>query len=72
MSIAFVLYNLSDKERLNVLGTKEYIDKIKEYDFNSKLLGAFETKGINYTNFIKFSVTQLVTEELEKFYNFLK
>ena len=71
MSIAFVLYNLTDKERLNVLNTKEYVDKINEYDFNSKLLGAFETQGINYTNFTKFSVTQLVTEELEKFYNFL-
>lgn len=71
MSIAFVLYNLSDKDRLNVLDTKEYVDRIKEYDFNSKLLGAFEAQGINYTNFTKFSVTPLVTEELEKFYNFL-
>lgn len=71
MSVAFVLYNLSDKERLNVLSTKEYVNKIKEYDFNSKLLETFETHGINYTNFTKFSVTQLVIDELEKLYLFL-
>ena len=71
MSIAFVLYNLSDKYKLNVISTKGYIEKIKQYDFNSKLFDTFKTQDINYDNFTKFSVSQLVIDELEKFYNFL-
>ena len=71
MSIAFVLYNLSDKDKLNVISTKDYIEKIKQYDFNSKLFDTFKTQGINYDNFTKFSVSQLVTDELENLYEFL-
>lgn len=71
MSIAFVLYNLCDKDKLNVINTKDHIEKIKQYDFNSKLFYTLETQGINYNNFTKFSVTELVTDELEKLYEFL-
>lgn len=68
MSIAFVVYQLCEKEKLNVASLEVFLRKNKEYNFNANLFRAMKQRGIDETNFWRHSVTQLVIDELEKFY----
>lgn len=71
MSIAFVVYKLCDKRQLSTVSTDEFLLKNQEYHFNEKLLFTLEQHGINEKNFLGHTITQLVIDELEKFYNIL-
>ena len=64
MSIAFVVYQLCEKEKLSVASLEIYLRKIKEYNFNANLFQAMQQRGIDQTNFLRHSVTQLVVDEL--------
>lgn len=71
MSVAFVVYRLCDKEKLATVCIEEFLKKNKEYDFNDKLFCTLETQGINEKTFLSHTITQLVLDELEKFYEAL-
>lgn len=72
MSIAFVLHNLIDKERLSKLKTKDFITFKEEYDFNEKLFECFEANGINQDTFLRHEVGSLMIDTLESFYLWLE
>lgn len=71
MSIAFVAYRLCDKRKLSTVSIDEFLLKNQEYHFNKKLFCSLEQHGINKKNFLHHTITQLVIDELEKFYNIL-
>lgn len=71
MSIAFVVYKLCDKRQLSTVSTDEFLLKNQEYHFNEKLFCTLEQHGINEKNFLGHTITHLVIDELEKFYNIL-
>ena len=72
MSIAFVLHNLIDKERLSKIKTKDFITLNEKYDFNKKLFECFESNGINQDTFLRHEVGSLMIEVLENFYVWLE
>ncbi len=69
MSVAFVVYQLCDKERLAQASLDEFLRRTQDYNFNKRLFNALEREGINEQNFLKHRITQLVKDELEEFYN---
>ncbi len=71
MSVAFVVYKLCDKNRLSTVYIEEFLNKIQEYDFNSKLFCVLNEHGINEKKFFDSTITNIVIDELEKFYSIL-
>jgi hypothetical protein len=71
MSVAFVVYKLCDKNRLSTVYIEEFLNKIQEYDFNSKLFCVLNEHGINEKKFFDSTITNVVIDELEKFYSIL-
>lgn len=71
MSVAFAVYQLYDKDRFSEVCLKEFLCKKNEYNFNDKLFCMLTKHGINEHNFLGYTITQLVLDELEKFYNVL-
>lgn len=71
MSIAFVVYQLCDKDRLAGVNMETFLSKNRIYNFNSKLFRALTERGINQNTFLKFKIQQLVIDELEAFYKML-
>ncbi len=71
MSVAFVVYQLCEKERLATVCLKKFLKKNQEYSFNDKLFGALAEQGINKENFLSHTITQLVIDKLEEFYDIL-
>ena len=69
MNIAFVVYQLCDKHRLSEVSLKEFLRKNHIYGFNDKLFCKLAEHGINEKNFLGYTITQLVHDELGKFYN---
>lgn len=69
MSVAFVLYQLCDKEKLATVPVDKFLEKNQEYHFNEKLFCALNKHGINEKNFLNHRITELVIEELERFYD---
>lgn len=69
MNIAFVVYQLCDKHRLSEVSLKEVLRKNHIYSFNDKLFCKLAEYGINEKNFLGYTITQLVHDELGKFYN---
>ena len=72
MSVAFIVYQLCDKDKLAMRSLEDYIKKNQEYRFSSKLFGVLEEHGINKKNFLGHTITQLVLSELQKWYNYLE
>lgn len=72
MSIAFVVHNLIDKERLAKIKTKDFIRLNEGYNFNKQLFEAFEKNGINQDTFLGYEVRPLITDNLESFYLWLE
>ncbi len=68
MSVSFIVYTLCNKELLAKVPLDEFLRKNKEYDFNQKLFCTLEQYGINEKTFLSHRITQLVIDELEKFY----
>lgn len=67
MSMAFVLHNLIDKERLSRVKTKDFIALKDEYNFNQKLFNCFEVNGINQETFLRHDVGSLIVDSLNRF-----
>ena len=71
MSVAFVVYQLCDKERLAAVNIETFLSKNRLYNFNSKLFRALAERGIDQNSFLKYQIQQLVIDELEAFYKIL-
>lgn len=71
MSVAFVVHQLCDKDRLTVVCFDEFLKKNQMYSFNEKLFCVLAEHGINKSNFFNHKIAQLVIDELEAFYNIL-
>ena len=71
MSVAFVIYRLCDKGKLASVRIEDFLKKNKEYDFNDKLFSILASYGINEKTFLNYTITQVVLDELEKFYEVL-
>ena len=71
MSVAFVVYKLCDKNRLSTVYIEEFLNKIQEHDFNSKLFCVLNEHGINEKKFFDSTITNIVIDELDKFYSIL-
>lgn len=71
MSVAFVVYQLCQKDRLAAVRIEEFIKKNQTYNFNEKLFCALAEHGVNKNNFLGHTITQLVINELETFYKIL-
>lgn len=68
MSVSFIVYRLCNKEQLVKVPLDEFLRKSQEYDFNQKLFSTLAKHGVNKNNFLSHEITQLVIDELEKFY----
>mgnify|MGYP001317475079 CR=1 FL=1 len=71
MSVAFVVYQLCDKGRLARVSLEEFLKQIQAYNFNEKLFRVLAEHDINDNSFLGHTITQLVIDELEAFYNIL-
>lgn len=71
MSVAYVVYQLCDKDRLVTVRLEEFLKKKREYDFSSELFRALAEHNVNEKSFLNHKITQLVIDELEKFYDIL-
>lgn len=71
MSVAFVVYNICDKNKLAVIGIDDFLKKNQEYDFNSKLFQVLAKHSINEKSFLDHKISQFVIDELQKFYEVL-
>ena len=71
MNVAFVVYQLCDKGRLARVGLEEFLKQIQAYNFNEKLFRVLAEHDINENSFLGHTITQLVIDELEAFYNIL-
>ena len=71
MCIAFIVYNLCNKDMLDSIEIDEFLRINKRYSFNTKIFRALSEHGINENNFWDFTITQIVLCELEEFYNAL-
>lgn len=71
MSIAFVVYHLCNKNELIGVELNQFLKKKQEYCFEEKLFRTLHEKGINETNFLENTITQLVLKELQNWYDYL-
>lgn len=71
MSVAFVVYQVCDKDRLAPESLEEFLKKNQEYGFSSKLFCALDEYGINENNFLNHSIEQIVLKELQGWYDYL-
>jgi hypothetical protein len=71
MSVAFVVYQLCDKNRLATVCFEEFLKKKQEYDFNAKLFRVLAEHGVNEKSFLGNTITKFVIDELEAFYSIL-
>ena len=71
MSVAFIVYQLCDKDRLAACELEDYIKKNQEYGFYSKLFFALTENGINEKTFFNHTIAQLVLKELQGWYDCL-
>ena len=71
MSVAFILYNLCDKNLLSSIDTGDFLMKTQSYGFSDKLFNRFDLQSIAYGDDIDISITQAINEEFEYFYKFI-
>lgn len=71
MSVAFVVYQLCDKDRLAVVSLEKFIKKNQKYCFSEKLFCVLGEQGVNKNNFLGNTIMQMVIDELEAFYKIL-
>ncbi|MBP3242024.1 MAG: hypothetical protein J6M92_16020 [Oribacterium sp.] len=71
MSVAFIVYNLCDKDKLSTRCLDDFLKKKTEYGFNKILFNALDESGINENNFFEHPIAQIVATQLEKFYSLL-
>lgn len=71
MSVAFIVYQLCDKDRLSGVCFEDFLKKNQTYNFNQNLFRVLSERGVNKNSFLNHTITQLVIDELETFYNIL-
>lgn len=71
MSVAFVVSQHCDKNRLATVCLEEFLEKKQRYDFNTKLFCTLAEHGVNEEDFSGHSLMKLVVDELEEFYSIL-
>ena len=71
MSVAFIVYQLCDKDRLAVVCLKEFLKKKQTNSFSEKLFRVLAEHDINKENFLGYKITQLVLTELQEWYDYL-
>ena len=71
MSVAFIVYQLCDKDRLAVVCLEEFIKRNQIYSFSERLFNALAEQGVNKNNFLGHTITQLVLSELQEWYDYL-
>lgn len=71
MSVAFVVYQLCDKSKLSSVCLEEFLKKNQAYSFSDKLFCVLAEHDVNENSFLRHTITQLVIDELEAFYNML-
>ena len=71
MSVAFVVYQLCDKNRLATVCFEEFLNKKQEYDFNAKLFRVLAEHGVNEKSFLGNTITKFIIDELEAIYSIL-
>ena len=71
MCVAFVVYQLCDKDILSKVCVDEFLKITQEYNFSSKLFRVLEEHNINESSFLNYTIKHLVVDELEKFYKAL-
>ena len=72
MSVAFIVYKLCDKKRINTTDLNSFLTKNQGYNFSDKLYYTLSARGINENNFTNYPIRQLVVEELEKYYDWME
>ena len=71
MCVAFIVYQLCDKDRLAGVRLEEFIKRIQTNSFSEKLFCTLAKQGVNKNNFLGHTITQMVVDELEVFYKIL-
>ena len=71
MCVAFIVYQLCDKDRLARVRLEEFIKRIQTNSFSEKLFCTLAKQGVNKNNFLGHTITQMVVDELEVFYKIL-
>lgn len=69
MSVAFILHKLCDKSQLSSIDTADFLKKTKQYGFSEKLFKKFDFQKTKDGFGTDCSITQVVNEELERFYS---
>lgn len=71
MSIAFVVYNLCDKEKLSQAGFTTFLSCRDKICFSDKLFASLEEKGITYETYLKHPVREYVSNALLELYEII-
>ena len=71
MSIAFIVYNLCDKEKLSQAGFAIFLSCRDKISFGDKLFASLEEKGITYETYLKHSVGEYVGNALLELYEII-
>lgn len=68
MSIAFIIYQCYDKEKLSSVPLEEYLSIIQEHDFNNKIFQELNNQGINQKNYLENDISPIIADELKALY----
>ena len=71
MCVAFIVYQLCDKERLKTVDLEAFIRKSQDYNFGEKLFYTLQEHEINERNFFCYEIKPLILDELKKWYDYL-
>ena len=71
MSIAFIVYNLCDKEKLSQEGFITFLSCRDKMRFGDRLFALFEEKGITHETYLKYPVREYIGNALSELYEFI-
>lgn len=71
MAVGNRLFQLFDQSQVEGMTTSAYAQKSNEYRFEEVLFSRLEKEGINEINFLETDISNMVTEELKAFYDYL-
>lgn len=71
MGIAFIVYQLCDKEKLSFTSLDNFIRLVKNYNFYDKLIITLQENGIDTNNIYNHDISKYIILELEKLYSLL-
>lgn len=71
MSIAFIVYNLCDKEKLSQEGFIVFLSCRDKVSFSDRLFASLEEKGITHETYLKYPVREYVGNALLELYELI-